>query len=695
MPEDLWSDPAAESLPTLDQLVYRSNLLGQDRSIVNHGGGNTSSKGTALDHRGRPVDVMWIKGSGSDLETVTRSGFTPLRLEDVRATLARAEMSDEEMVAYLSRCSLEPGAPRPSIETMLHAFLPFPHIDHTHPEAAIAMCCGVRGQELMRECFGDELIWVPYVRPGFALAKLASAALEKNPDASGMLLAKHGLVTWGESGRESYRRTIDFLSRAERLLEVRVDPSSEFSGAWLEPAPATSRRAVMVELLPVIRGELSRLFGSDGHVILNFDDSADVLDFVSGRDMAALAGTGAACPDHVMYTKFLPLIVDADECRGVLQDGAQTLVEHLREAITGYASRYTEFFERYRESDATILNPGPRVILIPGFGMVTAGADAWAARNTAALYRTAIRVMRWASANGGYTSLSAREAWDIEYWPLELYKLTLKPSPRELASRVAVITGGAGAIGRATARRLLAESAHVVLSDIDEPHLRSVAAELSGRLPDHVLASSGDAGLEADVTLLLEEAILAFGGVDVVIPNAGIASAAPIDETSLEEWDRVHAVLSRGYFLACRAAFKVMKDQGIGGVIVVNSSKNGLAAGTNAIAYTTAKAAELHMARCLAEEGGRFGIRVNAVAPDAVIHGSGLWNQEWREERAKAYGFDVERIEDHYRERNALKVSVTAEDVAETILFLVSRRSSKTTGCVVTVDGGLAVSYPR
>jgi rhamnulose-1-phosphate aldolase/alcohol dehydrogenase len=694
MPETLWSEEDAPA-GALEQLVYRSNLLGRDRAIVNYGGGNTSSKGRIRDHRGREIEVMWIKGSGSDLETVGRAGFPALHLDDLRAAQANEAMTDEEMVEYVAQCSAQAGGPRPSIETMLHAFLPFAHVDHTHPEAAIAMCCCSRGEELMRECFGDDVVWVPYVRPGFALAKLALDALHRNPNAKGMLLAKHGLVTWGQTGRDSYDGTIELLSQAERFLEASVNPEWLYGGRSVDSATPGVRQAVMGELLPVIRGELSRLVGSDGHVILNFDDSEAVLEFACSRDAASLAGTGAACPDHVMYTKFLPLVVDASECRTALIGDSRALTETLREVVTGYVHRYTEFFETFSPGGVSMLNPGPRVILIPGFGLVTAGVDAWAARNTRALYRTAIRVMRWASSIGDYTSLSSQEGWDIEYWPLELYKLTLRPPPKEMASRIVVVTGGAGAIGRATAARLLSEGAHVVLSDIDPERLAAVVEDLRGEHLGRVHAVVGDAVSESQVSKLFCETILTFGGVDLVVPNAGLASSAPVDETAIDEWDRVQAVLLRGYFLACRAAFVVMKRQGIGGAIVINSSKNGLAAGPNAIAYTTAKAAELHMARCLAEEGGRFGIRVNAVAPDAVIRGSGLWTQKWREERAKAYGFEVSQIEEHYRERNVLKVSITAEDVAEAILFLASRRSSKTTGCIITIDGGLAVAYPR
>jgi len=696
MPVSRWSEDSVSRLDALEALVYRSQLLGGDRTIVNYGGGNTSSKVKGADHLGREVDILWIKSSGSDLATVGPAGFAALRLDDVLQARNRDGMSDEDVVDYLSSCSLGPAALRPSIETMLHAFLPFSQVDHTHPEAAIAFCCCDRGEDLARECFGDELAWVPYVRPGFALAKLALHALETNPATKGMLLARHGLVTWGETGSESYGRTVDFLSRASTFLERHVDPDAVFGGPALDPPASDVWRRVMVDLLPVIRGRLSLLEGEAQRLVLHWDASTEVMRFVNSRDMAGLATTGAACPDHVMYTKFKPALVDADGCRQSIAAGsAEPVVKAVSKAIEDYAVQYARFFEENREGDVDMLSPGPRVLLVPGFGLIAAGRDAWTASNTASLYRTAINVMRWASSNGGYASLSPKEAWDIEYWPLELYKLTLGPPPRDLAGHIAVVTGGAGAIGTATAERLLDDDCHVVISDVDARRAEETAAALGNDRRPRLRTSAADVVLESDVRRMFEEAVLAFGGVDIVVANAGVASAGPIEETTLEEWQRVHDVILRGCFLTCRGAFGLMRRQQIGGSIVINGSKNGLAAGKDAIAYTTAKAGVHHMARCLAEEGGPLGVRVNAVAPDAVIRGSGLWSPDWRAERARAYGFDVDELEEYYRRRNALKVSVTALDVAETIAFLASKRSAKTTGCVITVDGGLAVAYPR
>ncbi len=546
-----------------------------------------------------------------------------------------------------------------------------------------------------RELFGEDVVWIPYVRPGFGLAKLAIEALKSNPRASGMFLAKHGLVTWGESGQESYTRTIDILRRAESVLNDQLRSGEAFGGQVAESPREACSREVMVNVLPVIRGALSEASGGDRRWILHWDNSPEVLEFVNSRDVWKLAETGAACPDHVMYTKFVPLVLDQESFRLALLEQTDSLAENIRQAIRRYCEEYQAWFEEYQEDGVEMLDPGPRVILIPGLGLVTAGRDKWAATNTASLYRTAIGVMRWASAAGTYTSLTPKEAWNIEYWPLELYKLSLRPPDRDLGGHVAMITGGAGGIGRATARRFLQEDAHVVVTDIDGQRAIDVATDLGKDNPQRVYAVASDATVEVEVIRAFEETVLEYGGCDIVVPNAGMASASPIEETSVAEWTAVYDILTRGYFLACRQAFCLFKRQGTGGALVLNSSKNGLAPGKNAIAYATAKAAELHMCRCLAEEGGEHGIRVNAVAPDAVIRGSGLWNDQWNRERARTYGFEVEDIEEFYRSRNALKVNVQAEDVAEAILWLASKRSAKTTGCVITVDGGVSTAYPR
>jgi rhamnulose-1-phosphate aldolase/alcohol dehydrogenase len=677
----------------LDRLVSRSRLLGRDRRVVNYGGGNTSIKVGTVDHRGRPVECLWIKGSGSDLATIRREQFTPLRLADLRELESRKSMTDEEMVEYVALSSLDPAAPRASIEAVLHAFLPFPHVDHTHPEVAIAFCCCERGQAVVRDCFGESVVWVPYVRPGFQLAKLAIEALRANPTAEGMFLEKHGLVTWGHSGEESFDRTSNLLARGRQFLDSNSpDAPSVDASPQAALGKDDDRMEYARQILPRIRGWLARRAGNGiQHRILHFDPDVEVVEFLAQPLARERALTGAACPDHVMFTKFKPAFVDVGN--GPLD--AEVYWQAVHRALEEYVEWYRSFFEEGHRADVAMLSPTPNVILIPGLGMVTAGADMWSAKNTAALYRSAIRIMRWASSIGAFVSLSPQEAWDIEYWPLELYKLSLRPAQKRLAGRIALITGGAGAIGRASVKRLLQEDAHVAIVDANSEALETLRVELETQYPDRVRTIVGDVTLEQTYETAERELATGFGGCDIFFANAGIAAANPVEDISLQEWEHVQAVLTRGYFLAARSAFRLLKRQGIGGALAFNASKNGLAPGTNALAYTTAKAAELHMARCLAEEGGPDGIRVNAIAPDAVIAGSGLWTDEWKRQRAQTYGFELDEIDDFYRQRNALKVTIRAEDVAEALLFLVSDASSRTTGCIITVDGGVSGAYPR
>jgi rhamnulose-1-phosphate aldolase/alcohol dehydrogenase len=451
--------------------------------------------------------------------------------------------------------------------------------------------------------------------------------------------------------------------------------------------PPEERRQRLLTLLPVLRGLLS----SRQPVILHADQSDDVLAFAGAERAAELAAVGAACPDHVMYTKVQPLLL-----AGAAEAPLAELPELARQAVTGYVQRYEAYFAAHAAPGETMLDPNPRVVLLPGIGLVAAGSDAAAAGNTAALYHRAIAVMRGAEALDRFVSLSPAEAFAIEYWPLERYKLTLRPPDRELAHRVVLITGGASGIGRTAALRLAAEGAHVAILDVNVPGAEETAAEVERRYgAGRALAVGCDVTSEAAVREAIETVVLTYGGCDVVVPNAGLAASHAIDATSLEEWNRLQGVLTTGYFLTCREAFRLFKQQGTGGNIVVMSSKNGLSAAKNASAYCTAKAAELQLARCLAEEGGSFGIRVNAIAPDAVFRGSGIWNPQWREERARSHGVSLTELEDFYRQRTVLKVNVFPEDVAEAILFLCSDRSAKTTGCVITVDGGVATAYPR
>ncbi|MBA2691999.1 MAG: bifunctional aldolase/short-chain dehydrogenase [Rubrobacter sp.] len=682
--KSLWNDEKAKGLSPLEALAYRSNLLGSDRSVANFGGGNTSAKFKERDHNGKEVDVLRVKGSGSDLATIPPDGFTGLKLEEILPLMERGEMSDEEMVAYLARCQLAPDMPRGSIETLLHAFVPYPHVDHTHPDTINMICCAENGEALARECFGDEAVWIPYIRPGFTLSKQVGEAVKNNPNARFILLAKHGLVTWGETGEESYEDTIEAVNRAAEFLASRAGDKEPFGGARLPPMSREKRDELLAAALPALRGSLS----GEAPKILRFDASEAVMEFVCGEDSPDLSQVGAACPDHLVHTKMRPLWIDFDPAT----EGAEKLKTKLREGAERYRKEYEAYFSRNGIGDEGMSDPNPRVVLISGVGMVSVGGNLKSANLARDLYHRAIAVMRGASIVDSFVSLSEEESYAVEYWPLELYKLTLAPTPNELAGRVALVTGGAGGIGRAVCETLASAGACVAVADLDEEG----AVEAANKHGESALALGMDVTDEDSVAGAFRETTLSYGGVDIVVSNAGLASSAPIEETSLALWDKNHAVLARGYFLVAREAFKVLKGQNIGGGIVFVASKNALAAGRNAAAYSSAKAAELHLARCLAEEGGAHGIRVNTVNPDAVLRGSRIWDSSWRGERAAAYGIDPDDLEEHYRRRNTLKVNVYPEDVAEAVLHFASgRRSAKSTGNILNVDGGVKDAYSR
>jgi rhamnulose-1-phosphate aldolase/alcohol dehydrogenase len=685
--QNLWDPRRAEGLSELEALAYRSNLLGRDRAVANYGGGNTSTKARERDHTGREVDVLWVKGSGSDLATIQAHQFTGLKLQEVLPLIEREQMSDEEMVAYLASCQLRPDMPRGSIETLLHAFVPYAQVDHTHPDAINMICCAEGGEELAAECFGDEAVWIPYLRPGFTLSKQVGEAVKNNPTARFILLAKHGLVTWGDIHEESYSCTIEAINRAAEFVASRA--GEPFGGRKVEPPEPDRREELLAEILPALRGALSSGPDEASHKILRSDHtSEDVLQFVCGRDSKELSQVGAACPDHLVRTKVRPLWVDFDPEK----EGAEELKERLREGVVRYREDYEAYFSRHEEADEEMFDPNPRVVMIGGLGLVAAAKNAKEANLSKDFAYRAIAVMRGAHALGGYVSLTEEESYAVEYWPLELYKLTLAPPPDELAGRVAFVTGGAGGIGSAVARSLASRGACVVVCDFDEEG----AGDVAGSLPEPGIPARADVTDEGEVARAYRHAVLEYGGVDVVVSNAGLASSAPIEETSVEMWDKNHAVLAKGYFLVSREAFRIIKEQGMGGSLIFVASKNAMAAGKNASAYSSAKAAELHLARCLAEEGGSERIRVNTVNPDAVLQGSRIWGSSWREERAAAYGIEPDELEEHYRQRNVLKLNVLPENIAEAVLHFASEaRSSRSTGNVLNVDGGVKDAYPR
>jgi rhamnulose-1-phosphate aldolase/alcohol dehydrogenase len=691
-PNDRWDDTAARELDALDGLVYRSNLLGADRALANQGGGNTSVKQTVPDHLGRETRVLWVKGSGTDLATIGATGFPGLRLDELVPLRGREEMDDASMVEYLLRTAVRPDQPRPSIETLLHAFVPAAHVDHTHPDAVIALTSTPDGRRLAADAFGAEAVWLDYERPGFAMSRRIAALLEDAPSSRAVLLERHGLVTWGETSETAYRTTLEFVTRAAEALARAGAGRFGLGGRKVTELRDVTADVLLADALPALRGAL--LEDADG-VVLEVDRSPEAIAFASSARAPEVSQVGAPCPDHLIHTKHRPLVVpfdpdsvDADALRTVFRDGVDRFVEWYREY---YARNLDDETRRFPIDPA-----GPRVVVVPGVGIVTSGADAGRARLSRDLYHRAIAVQDAADALGGFRSLSEAEAFAIEYWPLERYKLAQAPPRGELAGRVAVITGGGSGIGRAAARKLADLGAHVAVADLNVDSAREVADEIaSAHGGRRALAVEVDVTVEDAVQEMTRRTVLAYGGLDILVASAGLATSAPVTETSLDDWERNFAVLARGYFLAAREAFKVLQVQGAGGSIVFVASKNALVAGANAAAYSSAKAASLHLARCLAEEGGPIGIRVNTVNPDAVIQGSSIWSSEWMAERATTYGVSEESLEEFYRGRTKLGVSVYPEDVAEAIAFLAGPRSAKSTGNIVNVDGGVSAAYPR
>ena len=687
MPQNLWNDADRDALPDLEGLVYRSRLLAADRSVVNIYGGNTSSKLTVPDHLGRPTRVLYVKGSGSDLANITDKGFAALKLDEMLPLRQREHMTDEEMTEFLGRCVFEPGRPRQSIEALLHAFVPHPCVDHTHPDAIIAIACAPDGRSIAREVYGDKVAWVDYVRPGFPLSKWIAEAAESGPRVEGVLMAKHGLVTWGPDSKTCYSNTIRIVHQAEEFVRDRVQSKKQFAGFDVTPMPEDERREAVARVLPVLRGAASKR----RRAVAKWDDHPDLLAFADSSDARPVSQVGAACPDHLVHTKRVPLFVDWKP-----SDGLDTLETALREGVEKYVEEYMAYFERNKVPGDEPFDPAPRVVFVPGLGAFALGKDVLNAEVTRQLIHRAVAVMRGSSAMGGFLSLSEAESYEIEYWPLELYKLKLAPPPRELAGRIALVTGGGSGIGRAAANRLCSEGANVVVTDINPETAEAVACDLVQRFGEgRAVAAQCDVTDEQAVAKAFERAVMTYGGLDILVCSAGIASSAPVEETSLSEWHRNQEILVTGYFLPAREAFRLMKKQGIGGSIVFVCSKNSVVAGKNAAAYSSAKAAELHLARCLAEEGGSYGIRVNSVLPDAVLQGSSIWQGQWREERAAAYGIKPEELEEFYRKRTTLKLSVYPEDLAEAILFFASDRAAKTTGGALTVDAGVPGAYLR
>lgn len=687
-----WDAAKALAMSEPEKLLYRSNLLGSDKRITNYGGGNTSAKVMQADPlTGDMAEVLWVKGSGGDVGSIKMDGFSTLYMDKLRALkgIYKGVAMEDEMVGLLPHCTFNLNPRAASIDTPLHAYVPRKHVDHMHPDAIIAIAASKNSRALTQEIFGETIGWLPWKRPGYELGLWLEKFCLDNPQAKGVVLESHGLFTWDDDAESCYALTLEIIQKAMDWFEAETAGKAVFGGALHQSLAPEARRAVAARVMPAIRGMIS----GQQHMVGHFDDSAAVLEFVNAKGMRPLAALGTSCPDHFLRTKIRPLVVDFDPKAGNIE----AVVAGLAAQVAAYREDYAAYYNRCKHGDSPALrDPNAVVYLVPGVGMITFAKDRATARISAEFYVNAINVMRGASTVSEYCGLPEQEAFDIEYWLLEEAKLQRMPKAKSLAGRVALVTGGAGGIGSATAEKYLSEGACVMLADIDAEALESTRAGLAQRFGADVLrAVQMNVTDEAAVIAAYAETSVEFGGLDILVSNAGIASSAPIEDTSLALWNKNMDILSTGYFLVSREAFKLMRAQGIGGALVFIASKNGLAASPNAAAYCTAKAAEIHLARCLALEGAEAGIRVNVVNPDAVLRGSKIWSGEWLNQRASTYKTDKDGLEEMYRQRSMLKRSVYPEDIAEAAYFLASDLSAKSTGNILNVDAGNVQAFTR
>ncbi len=688
---DLWDDKIAASLSEPGLLLYRSNLLGSDLRITNFGGGNTSAKVKMTDPLTRREEtVLWVKGSGGDLGSMKLDGFSTLYLDKLYALkgLYRGIDHEDEMVDYLPHCTFNLNPRAASIDTPLHGFVPALHVDHMHADAVIAIAAAKDSERLTKDVFGDEMGYLPWQRPGFDLGLKLGEMAEKNPHFVGVVLGAHGLFTWGATAKESYQTTLRIINKAADWLEGhRAKPS--FKGARFDSLDAQERADVARRLMPEIRGRIAK----DERKIGHFTDAPEVLDFVNSNALDALAPLGTSCPDHFLRTKIRPLVLPYDPKTRNLD----AVVAGLDQTLETYRQDYAAYYERAKHPNSPKMrDPNAIIYLVPGVGMLSFAKDKATARIASEFYVNAINVMRGASGVSDYVGLPAQEAFNIEYWLLEEAKLQRMPKPKSLAGRIAFVTGGAGGIGQAIAHRLLSGGACVVFADIDQTALDATVAGFGARFgKDQVHGVLLDVTQEDAVIAAMAETVLRYGGVDIVVNNAGISSAAPVEDTTLELWNKNMSILGTGYFLVAREGYRLMKTQKLGGSMVFIGSKNAIAASAGASAYCTAKAAEVHLARCMALEGAPLGIRVNVVNPDAVLRGSKIWQGEWRQQRAQSNKIKEEELEEFYRKRSLLQRSVYPEDIAEAAYFFASDLSAKSTGNFLNVDAGNATSFTR
>jgi len=690
-PPDRWKDEEAAGLSEPELLLYRSHLLGSDLRITNYGGGNTSAKIVMPDPlTGASVDVLWVKGSGGDVGSITLDGFATLYMDKLLAlrTRYRGSAHEDEMVDFLPHCTFNLNPRAASIDTAPHGFIAHRHIDHMHPDAIIAIAAAAGGERITREIFGDEIGWVPWQRPGFELGLIVGRMADEHPAMRGLVLGGHGLVTWGPTSRECYRTTLRVIQQATDWLRTHSRPAP-FGAPAVAPLADAERQALLTDVAPALRGLLS----AEVPKVMHYVDSPAVLEFVGASRAEELAARGTTCPDHFLRTRVRPLFVPFAPGR----EGAQDLLARVPPLLARYREEYVAYYERCRRPDSPAMrDPYPVIVLVPGLGLLSFQQDTQTARVAAEFFINTINVVRWAEGVDQYVAIPEQEAFNIEYWRLEEAKLRRLPKPKSLRGRIAFVTGAAGGIGGAAARRLLAEGAAVVLTDIDQTALDAAVDDcVRAHGADRVRGVACDVTDQASVERAMAHAAREFGGLDILVLSAGVASASPIEDTSLDLWRRTMEILATGYFLTARDGFRLMKRQGRGGSIVVVGSKNALVASPGAAAYCAAKAAALHLARSLAVEGAPHGIRVNVVNPDAVIRGSRIWSGAWRAERAASNQIPEAQVEEFYRQRSLLKRSVYPEDVAEAIYFFASDASAKSTGNILNVDAGQLAAFPR
>ena len=693
----LWDDAKAASMAgdEVALLLYRSNILGADLRITNYGGGNTSCRTIEKDPlTGNDTEVMWIKGSGGDIGSLTRSGLAALYVERLRSLTGvyKGLAKEDEMVALFNHCIFDLDSKAPSIDTPLHGFLPFKHIDHLHPDAAIAIAASKDGEQITKDLFEGTIGWVNWQRPGFDLGLQIKDCLEKNPGIRGIMLGSHGLFTWGDTAYDCYINSLEVIEKCATYIEENVAKNgSVFGGQKIQSLDKDQRLAQAAALAPILRGYCSSKTKMIGH----FTDDQKVLEFINSNDLDRLAPMGTSCPDHFLRTKISPLVLGLTPAQD-LSDVA-SIKASIAPQFDAYREMYTAYYDACKHPNSPALrDPNPVVILYPGVGMFTFAKDKSTARVAAEFYINAINVMRGAEAISSYTALPHQEAFNIEYWLLEEAKLSRMPKPKALSGRVAFVSGSAGGIGKAISKKFAEEGACVVISDIDDDRMNNTLAEFKSMFgKDAASAALMNVTDKESIEKAYDAIALAFGGVDIIVNSAGLSISKPIEEHTEKDWDILYDVLVKGQFLVTQAAVNVMRKQEMGGDIINIVSKNALVSGPNNAGYGSAKAAQLHLSRLNAAELGKDKIRVNTVNPDAVIAGSNIWSGGWAEGRAKAYGITIAELPAYYAGRTLLNEIILPEDIANACFAYVGGLLNKTTGNVINVDGGIAVSFVR